>query len=1101
MVPDVLSRRLGRAWRWALVALAGSACLTPTDPNAGQVAELKVRAAFAPGAEPDAMGVTVDSAAVVATPLDGGPAVVDTAVPVTDLEATLSWIVDLDADSAPYTVRLELRGGGRRLYTGEDEVQLNRLPLGDAPVHDVSVAYVGPGTIATVTVTPGAGTLTTAGATQPFTAEAHDAAGAPVAATFAWSTSDAAVATVGPTSGEAVAMATGVVAITATANGITGDATLTVALGGLFVEIAPTSATIPALNSTRQFTATARDGDGTVIEDAVFAWTTADPAIATVDDAGLATAVATGATTVSAETGGVTATADVRVMVVTTVEVSPTAATLTALGTTQAFSAVARDGNGNVVSDVAFGWSSSNPAAATVDPASGVASAVANGTTTITATAGAVSGSASLTVAQTITSLDVTPASVTLTALGMTQQYTAVARDANGNPVPTTVAWSSSDDNVATVDAATGLAAAVATGEVTITGQAGGLSATAQLLVAPGGLTVEVTPATATLTSLGATQQFTAVARDGNGTPITDPNFAWTARNPAVLTVDATGLATAVAEGTTWVVAALGAEADSAEVRVAVATTVQVAPAAATLDAFGATQPFTATARDGGGAAIPGATFAWTSSDPTIASVDPVTGVATAMANGTVTVTAQSGGASGSATLTVTQAVAGIAVTPGSVTLDALDATVQFSATALDANGNAVTRPVTFAWTSTDPAIATVNPTSGLATAVTNGTVGVLATAEGATGGASLTVDQLVVTVDVAPPTATLISLGTTQQFGATGRDANGNLVADATFAWASDDPAIATVDPATGLATAVGAGSTTIGAREADGAAGQATLTVAPEVVSVEVQPEEDTLDALGATRQFVAVARDAGGSVIAGVVFSWTTDEPLAEVDETGLATALANGTTLVIATAPNGVSGAATLVVAQRIASIEVTPPAATLIALGTTQAFAATARDANGNEVTGTTFTWASANTATATVDPATGVATAVANGTVTITAAADGVSGTATLTVAQVVASLEVTPAEATIVGAGTTQHFTATARDASGYVVANAAFVWTTSDSLVATIDGNGLATAVATGLVTITARSGGVSGTAMLHVCVPTGAPPAGVGGSTGVC
>jgi uncharacterized protein YjdB len=1101
MVAHLLSHRLGRARRWALVALAGSACLTPTDPNAGRVAELKVRAAFAPGAEPDAMGVTVDSATVLATPLDGGPTVVDTAVPLTDLEATLSWIVDLAADSAPYTVRLELRGGERRLYTGENQVQLNRLPLGDAPVHDVTVAYVGPGAVATVTVTPGAVTLTATGAVQQFTAEAHDGDGTPVATTFAWSTSDAAVAAVDPATGEATAVATGAATITATASGITGDATVTVAVGGLFVEIAPTSATIPALNATRLFTATARDADGTVIEDAVFAWATGNPAIATVDDAGLATALAEGATTVSAEAGVVTGTADLQVTVVTTVEVSPTTATLTALGATQAFSAVARDANGDPVSSVAFVWTSSNTAAASVDPASGVATAMANGTTTITATAGAASGSASLTVAQTITSLEVTPASATLTALGTTQQFTAVARDGNGNPVATAVEWSTSDDEVATVDPATGLATAVATGEVTITAQAGGLSATAQLLVAPGGLSVEVTPATATLTSLGATQQFTAVARDGDGTPIADPTFAWTARNPAVLTVDATGLATAVAEGTTWVVAALGDEADSAAVRVAVATSVEVAPAAATLAAFGATQPFTGTARDAGGAAIPGVTFAWTSSDPTIAIVDPLTGVATAVANGTVTITAQAGGASGNATLTVAQAVAGIAVTPGSVTLAALDATQQFSATALDANGNAVTRPVTVGWTSTDPAVAIVNPASGLATAVANGTVGILATAEGATGGASLTVDQFVVTADVAPPTATLVSLGATQRFSATGRDANSNLVADAAFAWESDDPTIATVDPATGLATAVGAGSTAIRARDADGAAGQATLTVAPEVVSVEVQPAAATLEALGATRQFVAVARDAGGSVIQDVAWTWTTDEPVAEVEETGLTTALANGTTQVIATAPNGVFGSATLVVAQRITSVEVTPATATLIALGTTQAFGAVARDANGNEVTGTTFTWASANTATATVDPASGVATAVANGTVTITATADGVTGTASLTVAQIVASIEVTPAEATIVGAGTTQHFTATARDASGYVVAGTAFVWTTSDSLVATIDGNGIATAVATGLVAITARSGAVNGTAVLNVCVPTGAPPAGVGGSTGVC
>jgi len=1363
MEPDVLSpARSPRAWRWALVALAGSACLTPTDPGAGRVAELKVRAAFAPGADPGAMGVSVDSATVVATPLDGTPAVVDTAVPHTDLEATLSWIVDLEGESAPYTVRLELRGGGRRLYAGEDEIELNRMPLGDAPVHDVPVAYVGPGAVATVTVTPGAATLTDAGAGQPFTAEARDGDGALVSATFAWTTSDAAVATVDAGSGQAVAVATGVATITATANGVVGTATLTVALGGLFVEVAPASATIPALNASHQFTATARDGDGVVIADATFAWATDDAGIATVDATGLATAVAEGATVVSAETGGVTATADLRVTVVTTIAVSPAAATLTALGATQAFEAVARDANGDPVPGVVFAWSSSVPAVASVDAASGVATALANGTTTITAATGTASGSGSLEVAQAVVSFDVTPQSATLAALGATQQFTAVARDANGNTVPVDAVWSSSRPDVATVDPATGLATAVATGEATITAQAGAQSASAQLLVAPGGLTVEVTPTSATLTALGATEQFTAVARDGNGTVLTGASFAWIARDPAVVAVDDAGLATAVAEGTTWIVAALGDEADSAEIVVVVATTVEVAPAAATLAAFGATQLFTATARDADGTAISGVTFTWTSSDPAIATVDAATGVATAVANGAVTITAQAGDATGTASLTVTQAiaavavtpptatldalgatqaftatardandnavagaaftwastdpatatvdpatglatavangtvtisatsggvtgtasltvsqvavsvavtpgeatltaagqtaqftatardanaqlvagatfvwstsdplvaavdaatgmatavgnglstitattgtasgsaaltvaqvitsvdvtpasatltafgatqaftatardangaivsdvtvtwsssdpaiaavdpgtglataiadgtvaitaeagdatgtasltvaqaVAGIAVTPGSVTLMALDASQQFSATALDANGNPLTRSVTFTWTSTVPAVAIVGAASGLALAAAQGTTGILASAEGVTGGASLTVDQIVVRVEVTPPTATLDALGATQAFGVTGWDANDYEVADAVFTWETDDPAVATVDAASGLATAVGAGGTVVRAREADGAGGEATLTVAPVVVTVEVEPATDTLRALGATRQFAAVARDAGGSVITGVDFLWTADEPVADVDQAGLATAVDNGTTQVTATAPNGVADAATLVVAQQVTAIEVTPPTVTLAALGATQAFAATARDANGFAVAGTTFAWSSADPATATVDPASGIATAIANGTVTITATANGVSdvsGSATLTVAQVVASVEVTPAEATLVGAGETVQFQATARDANGQIVTNAVFVWASSDSLAATVDAaTGLATAVAAGHTTITATSGGIVGSASLTVCIPSSGL-SGVGASTGVC
>jgi beta-lactamase superfamily II metal-dependent hydrolase len=60
--------------------------------------------------------------------------------------------------------------------------------------------------------------------------------------------------------------------------------------------------------------------------------------------------------------------------------------------------------------------------------------------------------------------------------------------------------------------------------------------------------TVTVSPATASVAP-GATQQFTAAAADPAGSPVTT-TFTWSSSNTAVATVDASGLATAVAEGT-----------------------------------------------------------------------------------------------------------------------------------------------------------------------------------------------------------------------------------------------------------------------------------------------------------------------------------------------------------------------------------------------------------------------------------------------------------------------------------------------------------------------------------------------------------------------
>lgn len=82
---------------------------------------------------------------------------------------------------------------------------------------------------ATVVVTPSSATIAE-GATQTFTAAALDAWGNPVATTFTWSTSDAAVATVGA-SGVATAVAAGTAQIRATAsNGVYAEATLTVSV-------------------------------------------------------------------------------------------------------------------------------------------------------------------------------------------------------------------------------------------------------------------------------------------------------------------------------------------------------------------------------------------------------------------------------------------------------------------------------------------------------------------------------------------------------------------------------------------------------------------------------------------------------------------------------------------------------------------------------------------------------------------------------------------------------------------------------------------------------------------------------------------------------
>lgn len=67
--------------------------------------------------------------------------------------------------------------------------------------------------------------------------------------------------------------------------------------------------------------------------------------------------------------------------------------------------------------------------------------------------------------------------------------------------------------------------------------------------------TVQVSASRVTLEALGQTLQLKAVARDAEGTELDVTSFAWASEEPAVLTVDATGLVTAVFNGISRVTA------------------------------------------------------------------------------------------------------------------------------------------------------------------------------------------------------------------------------------------------------------------------------------------------------------------------------------------------------------------------------------------------------------------------------------------------------------------------------------------------------------------------------------------------------------------
>lgn len=157
---------------------------------------------------------------------------------------------------------------------------------------------------------------------------------------------------------------------------------------------------------------------------------------------------------------------------------------------------------------------------------------------------------------------------------------------------------------------------------------------------------------------------------------------------------------------------------------------------------------------------------------------------------------------------------------------------------------------------------------------------------------------------------------------------------------------------------------------------------------------------------------------------------------------------------------------------VVAIDVTSPTTALTSLGSTVQFQADARNASGFIITGPTFTWISSNTDVVTVNPS-GLATAVANGTVTITATTDGIQGSARLTVSQAVATIAVTPVgPLTLAIVDQTESLTAVANDAGGAEVFGVTFAWASDNTAVATVAADGTVTALADGVATITASA-----------------------------
>lgn len=945
---------------------------------------------------------------------------------------------------------------------------------------DAATITVTQAAVATVEVSPNPLTMSVSQSTQMI-ATAKDANGVVLTGRpVTWASSNQLVATI-DAQGKLTAVTAGTTTITATSEGKSGTAAITISTAAVAsVSVQPSTPSVIAGTST-QLTAVVRDIFGNVTANRAVTWSSSNTAIATVSQAGLVTGVAAGSATITATSEGQSGTAIVTVTQapVSTVTITPPGASITA-GKTSQLTATLKDANGNTLTGRTITWSSSATNIATVS-SSGLVTGVAVGTATITATSEGKSGTANVVILAPILavgSVTVTPATQTIIATGTTT-LTATVKDINGTTVTDrAVAWSSSNTSIANVSSS-GVVTGVAPGTATITATSEGKSGTSTITVLPVPVGSVTLSPTAPNVVIGTTQTLTATVKDQNGTVVTDRIVNWSSSATSIATVSQAGVVTAVALGTATITATSEGKSGTSAVTVVPVpvASVVVSPSTNPLQ-VGQTVQLTTTIKDQNGTTVTNRAVTWASSDNTIATVN-ATGKVTAVAPGTATITATSEGKSGTATVTVTPVPVGtVAITPSSPSV-VIGTTQQLTATVKDQNGTTVTdRVVT--WSSSATAVATVSST-GVVTAVALGTATITATSEGKSGTASVTVTPVPVgSITLNPPSAS-IATKQTATFTATVKDVNGTVVTDRPLTWASDNILVATVTQA-GVVTALIPGSANISA-SAEGKSGTAVVTVALlPVASVTVSPSPASV-VVGGTQQLTATTKDALGGTLTGRTVTWSSGTPgVATVSSSGLVTGVAAGTTVITATS-EGQSGTSTVTVTTApVATVTLSPPSAT-IAPNATTTFTATLKDASNNTLTGRTVTWQSSNTAVATVS-ATGVVTGVTEGTSTITATSEGKSGTATVTVqGGPVSTVTVSPTAPSIIIAGT-QQLTATLKDAAGNVL-NRAVTWSSNKTNIATVSSSGLVTGVAAGNATITATSEGKNGTATVTVTV----------------
>jgi uncharacterized protein YjdB len=940
-----------------------------------------------------------------------------------------------------------------------------------------------------------------------------------------WSSSDTKVATIFSLEGRSRVLAVG-----------PGTAIITVAIGEIeqtaTLVVTPSPIKTLKINAPRtlevgksqSFTVTGKMANNTVYDlTSGVSWHSSNQTIASVDDAGFVAALAPGIVTISAVSG------EIQSLVQLTI---PTP-TLTAIEILPAFSSVAA---GLVRQFVAKGlfsndttqivtslvtWTSSNSSVIAID-AEGLATAVAKGVkipqpVMIRASSGKVSQTAALTVtAPTVVKTKLIP-EISSVAAGRSQQFTSeqILSDGVTRPLIAGVSWSSSDPSLVIINK-DGLAKVLAPGPVTITAHFENQIGTAMLTATPPEiLEVRIVPAIP-FVSAGLTQTFTAEGTFTDGKIYALKNeITWSSSDPSLVTINESGLATAVAKGldrqrAVTLTAVSGKISGTAKMTVTPPewVKIEVTPAIPFV-AAGRTVQFSAQGvlTDETVRALP-AGMKWSSSDPASVTISE-NGLVTVIAKGVekpraITITALFGKVIGLAKLTVTPAeLASLHVAP-SLPFTPAGKSVQFIAEGTFSDGT-IRSPFDVAWSSSDTTAATIDSKTGFAATLSPKAVMITASVGTIKNAIKLTITDPELTAIQISPALPAVMIGKTLSFAAEGIYTDGVTRVPANITWGSSDATAATIDGKTGLTTPLSPKVVTITAGSGAIKSSILLTVVAPLLTAIRITPDATAPIVLGREVQFAAEGKFSDNTtrnLTAGLAWSSSNPSVVAVTEGSGAAIAVSVGEAAVTAISGNIRSTVQIAVMEPKLTAIHIRSNRVTLAAGEALQFTAAGSFTDETTRPLESDIIWSSSDLALAVVDRD-GLVTAVAKGLekprmVTVTAAsvpsATGqviVSAVNISVTPPVMTEIKMMPDQASI-EVGGAQSFGAIGLLTDGTTKElTSDITWSSSDPALVVVNGNGLINVVAKEVekpksVTITAVSGKIIGMAKITVLPP---------------